>query len=114
MKHSNIKLLFIMRNNENIENNEYIFLISEDKYEYRLALYHYKFSSYSPYTLNKITHDLEYINQDSLLTKELNDIIKDSKNVENYKCFDDAEYRNNIITHSITHIRKLKIENIIQ
>ena len=109
IKPSNIKLLFTMRNIW-IKDIEYIFLISEDKYQYRLALYHYKFSSYSLYTLNKITQDMEFKKEDSLVTKELNDMIKNSKNVEEYKFVNKLDYSNIVVKL----VRKIKIENILQ
>ena len=114
VNYSNIKLLFIIRNNENIENNEYIFLISEDKYQYTIASYNYRYSTYIVFTYNKITHDLEYDNQDFLIRKKLTDIIKDSKNIEEYKSVDNINFKNNITIHIIKYIRKLKIENILQ
>jgi len=114
VNYSNIKLLFIIRNNENIENNEYIFLISEDKYQYTIASYNYRYSTYIVFTYNKITHDLEYDNQDFLIRKKLTDIIKGSKNIKEFKCADNFVYKHNITTHTINYIRNLKIENIIR
>jgi len=56
MNHNNIKLLFLIRTDENIQ---YIFLISEDKYQYKIASYNYTYLTYIVFTLNKITQDLE-------------------------------------------------------
>jgi len=65
MKPSNTKLLFHLTNVKS-DDNVYIFLISEDKYEYRLVSYNYRNFYYVTYTLNKIVQDLVYEKQDSL------------------------------------------------
>ena len=107
MNHNNIKLLFLIRTDEN--NEEYIFLISEDKCQYTIASYILRHTIYLVYNITKITQELEYINQDFLLIKELNDIIKESKNIKEYKFVNLVGNINTIMKY----IRKLKIKNIL-
>ena len=111
MNYNNIKLLFFTKTNENIN---YIFSISKDNYQYTMASYNYTHSTHIIFTLNKITHDLEYEKEYFLSREKLVDIINESKNIKDYKCFDTFDFRNHIINHSVKHIRKLKIENICQ
>ena len=112
MNHDNIKLLFLIRTADYIE---YIFFISEDKYQYTMASCITTHLTYVVFTLNKITQDWIYTADALFTSKELNDIIKESKNIKEYKCLvNHTDYRNNITRDSITHIRKLKIENILQ
>ena len=113
MNYSNIKVLFLIINTT-YKDIKYIFLISEDKYQYTIASYVHRHIYYSLYTINKITHDLEFTTIDSIFSKELNRILKRSENVEEYNYSDIFDYKNIIIKHTITHIRKLKIENICQ
>ena len=107
MNYSNIRLLYFRRMSNN-EDNIYIFLLSEDKYQYTIALYNCLDLTYIVHTINKITRNLKVKKEDILNIEELNDIIKDSKNIEEYKCDNHDDYKNDIIAH----IRKIKIGNI--
>ena len=107
MNYNNIKLLFLLIIDEEIV---HVLLINEDKYHYTLAFYNCKQFKYIVFTFNKITQELKLKKEDVLDTKKLLDIINGSKNIEEYKDVNNFDYKYIIITH----IRKLKIENICQ
>ena len=104
---NNIKLLLTLKwINAKNENPLYIFLLSEDDCVYKLVSFGV---DYTIFTLNKITHDLG-LKKGELNMEELTNIIKESKNVEEYICVSDLDYKNIIIKY----IRKIKIENILR
>ena len=113
INYNDIRLLFLVRMT-NSENIAYIFLLSEDKYHYTIASYNHIKLKYNVYTINKITqegnYEVEYffnLNYSLNLGKIL-DIINKSKNIQEYSYDDPLVYKNILISH----IRKIKIENI--
>ena len=111
MNHDNTKLLFFIRN---IDYIEYIFLISEDKYQYTMASYNYTHLTYIVYTINKITQEWRYEAYAVSIIKKITDIIKGSKDIKEYKSVNVVEHKSDVMKHTVKYIRKLKIENILQ